>query len=78
MFVQGNPLGKKPAPFSRLNCAMPIQEFVILFKRRLFLMLISIVLVTVMFYDYVIILVLNRALTLIIVKGVVNIKVINL
>jgi len=57
---------------------MPVQEFVILFKRRLFLILISIVLVTVMFCGYVVILVLNRALTLIVVKGIVNIKVINL
>jgi len=47
VFAQGNPLGKKPAPLSRLNCAMPAQESVIPSKRRLSLILMSIVLVTV-------------------------------
>jgi len=54
LFVQGNPLGKKLAPFSRLHCVMPVQEAVISFKRRLFLMLISIVLVTVVLCDYIV------------------------
>jgi len=49
MFAQGNPLGKKPAPLSRLNCAMPAQESVVPSKRRLSLILMSIVLVTVVF-----------------------------
>jgi len=47
VFAQGNPLGKKPAPLSRLNCAMPAQESVVPSKRRLSLILMSIVLVTV-------------------------------
>jgi len=29
LFVQGNPLGKKPAPLSRLECAMLAQEPVV-------------------------------------------------
>jgi len=49
MFAQGNPLGKKPAPLSRLNRAIPAQESVVPSKRRLSLILISIVLVTVVF-----------------------------
>jgi len=46
-------LGKKSASFSRFNCAMFVQEFIISFKRRLFLMLMFIMLVTIMFYGYI-------------------------
>jgi len=53
LFTQRNSLGEKSASFSRLYCAIFVQEVIIPFKRRLFLILIFIMFVTVMLCGYV-------------------------